>query len=87
INLRAKVLSLFNDFEIAEFYFEKGTSQQDERKNILQEIVQTIISKTADDLKNQKDDEISKMDLDEVVIPNICKIMGYYKIVNNSSVC
>lgn len=86
-NLRTKVSSLFNDFEAAETNFENWTSQQDERKSILQNILQTIISKTTEDLKNQKDDEISKSDLDEVVVPNICKIMWYYNIVSNTNTC
>ena len=86
-NLKTKVLSLFNDFEVAESNFEKGTSQKDERKSILQEILQTIISKTTDDKKNQKSDEISKSDLDDVIVPNICKIMEYHKIESNTNTC
>ncbi len=86
-NLRTNVSILFNDFETAESNFENGTSQQDERKNILQNILQTIVNKTTDDLNNQKSDEISKSDLDEVVVPNICKIMDYYNIISNTNTC
>jgi hypothetical protein len=39
-------------------------SQQDKRKEKLQEILNLIISKTTDDLENQGDDEITKSDLD-----------------------
>ena len=86
-NLKTRVSSLFNDFETAEADFENWTSQQDERKNILQEILQTIRSKTTEDLENQRDDEISKSDLDDVVVPNICKILNYYNIASNTNTC
>ena len=86
-NLKTKISSLFNDFEAAEANFENWTSQQDERKNILQEILQTIRGKATEDLENQKDDEISKSDLDDVVVPNICKILNYYNITSNTNTC
>ena len=86
-NLRTKVKNLFNNFEVAEADYENWTSQQDERKAILQEILQTIKEKTTQDLANQKEDEITKSDLDEVVVPNICKILNYYEIVSNTNTC
>ena len=87
-NLRTTVSRLFNDFEVAEANFkESWTSQLDERKSKLQEIINTIKSKTTEDLEHQKEDEITKTDLDEVVIPNICKIMNYYNIPSNTNLC
>ena len=87
-NLRTAVSRLFNDFEVAEVNFQESwSSQQDERKAKLQEIVNTIKGKTTQDLENQKEDEITKSDLDEVVIPNICKIMNYYNIPSNTNLC
>ena len=86
-NLRVTVKSLFNDFELAESNFEKWTSQQDERKEKLQEILTLIKSKSTSDLNNQKEDEIAKSDLDEIVVPNICKIMTYYNIASNGNLC
>lgn len=86
-NLRMKISSMFNDFESAEVNYENWTSKQDERKEILQEILQIIKNKVVQDFANQKDDEISKSDLDEVVIPNICKIMNYYAIIGSENIC
>lgn len=86
-NLRINIFKLFNDFEVAESDFEKWNSQQDERKAILQEILTTIQLKSTDDLQNQKDDEIAKSDLDEIVVPNICKIMNYYEIASSTNLC
>ena len=87
IDLKAQVRNLFKKFETAEANYENWTSQQDERKAILQEILQTIKSKTTQDLANQKEDEITKSDLDEIVVPNVCKILDYYNIVSNTNTC
>ena len=86
-NLKTTVSRLFGDFEVAEANFESWNSQLDERKNILQEILQTIKNKSTQDLANQKEDEITKSDLDEIVVPNICKIMNYYNIASNTGLC
>ena len=87
-NLRTTVSRLFNDFEIAETNFQESwNSQLDERKAKLQEIINTIKWKTTQDIQNQKEDEITKSDLDEVIIPNICKIMNYYNIPSNTNLC
>ena len=87
-NLRTSVSKMFDDFEDAEANFEGSwNSQLDERKSKLQEILNTIKSKTTDDLEHQWDDEITKSDLDNVVVPNICKIMDYYEIASSTNLC
>lgn len=86
-NLRTRVSGMFSDFEIIEADYWNWLSQQDKRKEKLQEILNLIISKTTDDLENQGDDEIAKADLDGVVVPNICKIMGYYEIASTTNLC
>lgn len=86
-NLRTTISRLFSDFEVAEADFEKWNTQLDERKQKLQEILTTIQWKATDDLEHQKEDEITKSDLDEVVVPNICKIMNYYEIASSTNLC
>jgi len=86
-NLRTDTYRLFNEFELVVSDYENWVSQQDGRKEKLQEILTLIKSKATDDLQNQKDDEIAKSDLDSVVVPNICKIMNYYGIVSNWNLC
>jgi len=86
-NLRTRVSNMFSDFEVISADSSNWLSQQDKRKEKLQEILNLIISKTTDDLENQGDDEITKSDLDWVVVPNICTIMGYYEITSTTSLC
>ena len=86
-NLRTEVYGLFSDFELAESDFERWVSQQDLRKEKLQDILTLIKSKSNDDFEKQKEDEITKADLDGIVVPNICKIMNYYEIASNWNLC
>ena len=86
-NLKTTISRLFYDFEVAEVNFENWNSQQDERKAILQQILTTIQWKSTQDLTNQKDDEITKDDLDGVIVPNICIIMKYYNITSSTNLC
>ena len=86
-NLKTTINSMFADFEVIESDYEKWLSQQDKRKEKLQEILTAIQQKTTDDIDNQWDDEILKSDLDWIVVPNICKIMSYYEITSSTSLC
>ncbi|MBO4517113.1 hypothetical protein J5751_06925 [bacterium] len=62
-------------------------SQQDLRKEKLQDILTLIKSKSTENPDVQKNDEITKSDLDNIVVPNICKIMKYYNIASNGNLC
>lgn len=87
-NLRTTVSRMFSEFEAAEANYQGSwNSQLDERKEQLQEILNTIKDNATEDLENQKEDEITKSDLDSVVVPNICKIMNYYNIPSNTNIC
>ena len=62
-------------------------SQQDLRKEKLQDILTLIKWKSTENSETQKDDEIAKSDLDRIVVPNMCRIMYYYEIPSNSNLC
>lgn len=85
--LRVTIYDLFDDFEVAESNFEKWTSKQDERWKILEKILVTIKSKTVENIENRKNDEITKTDFDEIIMPNICKIITYFEITGSINIC
>lgn len=86
-NLRTSVSAMFSDFEIIQTDIENWMSQQDLRKEKLQDILTLIKSKSTENPDVQKNDEITKSDLDNIVVPNICKIMKYYNIASNGNLC
>lgn len=86
-NLRMLIVPMFNDFEIAESDIENWETQQDHRKEILQNILNKINENATDDLESQTSSQIYRPDMEEVVIPNMCKIMDYYNITSTSGIC
>ena len=82
-NLSVDVSALFNDFE--SIVSDATNSQQDQRKTVLQSIL-TLIQKNANVAGQPvKENQIDTVDVDAVIVPNICKIMNFYNIA--SSVC
>lgn len=79
-NLKVDVEKLFTEFENAKWDEELWLSENDQRKSILNKILALISQKITEDLENQKPDEITKDDMDLIIIPNFCKIMDYYDI-------
>ena len=86
-NLKTSVALMFSDFEIIQTDIENWMSQQDLRKEKLQDILTLIKWKSTENSETQKDDEIAKSDLDRIVVPNMCRIMYYYEIPSNSNLC
>jgi hypothetical protein len=77
-NLRSDVRLLFNDFENA-----VGTPDrtlQDIQKDILQNIGSVIGRNVASSSNNIQADQIDPIDMQSIVIPNICLITQFYNI-------
>jgi hypothetical protein len=55
-------------------------SQNNQREIILNKILAMISQKITKDTTEQKPDEITKDDMDTIVVPNICKITVYHNI-------
>lgn len=80
VNLRVDVDALFSDFETA--VSSASTSQQDQRKEILQSIL-TLIQKNANVAGQPvKENQIDTVDIESVIVPNLCRIMNFYSIAS-----
>ncbi|HKL44223.1 MAG TPA: PKD domain-containing protein [Candidatus Absconditabacterales bacterium] len=79
-NLRVDIEKLFIEFENAKGDKEQGLSENDQRKSILNKILTMISQKITNDIQNQKPDEITKDDMDMVIMPKFCQISEYYEI-------
>jgi putative effector of murein hydrolase LrgA (UPF0299 family) len=49
-------------------------------------MVALIAEKIATNPEEQKEDEITKDDMDLFIVPNLCKIMAYYNIPSESCI-
>ena len=84
-NLAIDIDNLFKEFENVVGDASLSISQQDKRKEVLQKIINIIGNNVAPEGKTPTTTQIDKTDMDEIVIPNICKIMSIYTIP--SSLC
>lgn len=79
-NLAMDVDKVFQEFENVVGDPALWITQQDKRKEVLQKIVNLISLNVAKDGAIPTATQIDKIDMDEIVIPNICKIMTIYTI-------
>ena len=79
-NLKVNVEQLFFDFENAKWDSELWISENDAKKEILNEIIKIIQSKISDDPNTQEADQILREDMTDIIMPNMCKILNYYSI-------
>jgi len=84
-NLANDVSQLFKEFENTiweETTWETNqeTSQQETRKDILNKILAMISEKITPSGAEQKEDQIDQFDMDEIIMPNMCKIMIFYNL-------
>ena len=84
--MASDVQSLFRDFEqaVSDDDADDAVSQQDKRKAILQEVVNTIAASVAPAGVEVGDDQIDSDDMEIIVMPNMCKIMNFYTISSSS---
>lgn len=81
VNLRVDVDALFADLESAVSESD-DLSQQDKRKAIIQSILDLIQKNVAAANQPVKETQIDQLDIDMIVLPNICKIMEFYTLVS-----
>ena len=79
-NLQTEVEQLFFNFENAKWDKEKQIDEKEVKKWILNQIITLVSSKIAQDPWNQWPDEISKSDMEDIIMPNMCVILNYYDI-------
>lgn len=76
-NLVIEVEKLFSSFDTS-----TGDFQQDQRKAILQEIIYLIRKNTAPVGQEINNNQIDSIDMEGIIMPNICNIMNFYNIVS-----
>jgi len=79
LTLSAEVADLFTQFDAVVGDQSLDISQQDKRKEILQNIVNTISANVATKW-TAMEWQIDKIDMDTIIMPNICVIMQFYSI-------
>jgi len=82
VNLATEVGQLFRQFETTEWvdlWTDVALTQQEHRKKILQDVVNLISTKVAVG-SGVSEDQIDSFDMENIVMPNICKILEFYEI-------
>lgn len=79
-NLRVDIEKLFYDFENAKWDSEKWIWENDAKKAKLNEILTVIQGKIADNDETQQADQITRSDMTDIIMPNMCIILQYYNI-------
>lgn len=77
-NLQVQVENLLTEFE--QITGTESIPLRQAQQNILQEILETIGNKVASSDDNIWDEQISPLDMELIIIPNICIIASFYNI-------
>jgi PKD repeat protein len=77
-NLAIIIRELFEEFE--NIIGDNETIIQDKKRNILQKIWATIWENVAENSNNIQENQIDPIDMETIIIPNICKITEFYSI-------
>jgi len=77
-NLRSEIMLAFTDFENAVGSTER--TLQDTQKDILQDIGTVIGRNVAENSNDIQTDQIDPIDMQTIIIPNICLITEFYSI-------
>jgi len=85
-NLKLDIEKLFVELENVQWDLEQELSQNNQREIILNKILAIISQKITKNTLEQKPDEITKDDMDTIIVPNICKITIYYNIPSEKCV-
>ncbi len=81
-NLAVDVEWLFTEFESVVSDTQADSSQQDKRKQVLQEIINLISKNLAADSTTVQTHQIDPLDMKTIIMPNICNILSFYSIVS-----
>ncbi|MFA5747732.1 MAG: PKD domain-containing protein [Candidatus Absconditabacterales bacterium] len=84
-NLAVEIQSLFQEFESAELDSNSKISQQDQRKAILQKIVDNITKNVATDGTDIGENQVDPVYMKSIML-SICNIMKIYTIQSNACV-
>jgi hypothetical protein len=60
------------------------SSQQDKRKQVLQDIINLIKKNIAPDGQAVQVNQIDPLDMTNLIMPNICKILSFYTIISDA---
>lgn len=80
--LKTEIQDLFLEFEQAVVNKDEDSSQQEKRKTILNQIISKISLHIVENWKKQWNDNITEIDMESIIMPNICKIIDFYDIVS-----
>jgi len=80
-NLAVDVEGLFKEFESVVSDTQSNASQQDKRKQVLQDIVNLITKNIAPAGQTVLVNQIDPLDMTNIIMPNMCKILGFYTII------
>ncbi len=83
-NLAIDVEWLFNEFESVVSDTQTDVSQQDKRKQVLQDIVDLIKKNVAPDGQTVQANQIDPLDMTNIIMPNICDILWFYSIISDA---
>lgn len=85
-NLAVDIEWLFKEFEsiTSDPTVQATTSQQDKRKAILQEIITLISKNISSDATSVSTDQIDPLDMDDIIMPNMCKILSFYSLASEA---
>jgi len=84
-NLAVDVEWLFKEFEsVVSDTTQVDASQQDKRKQVLQDVINLIKKNLAPDGQEVKTNQIDPLDMKTIIMPNMCKILAFYTIVSDA---
>lgn len=83
-NLAVDVEWLFKEFESVVSDTQADASQQDKRKQVLQEILDLIKKNVAVEGQEVKTNQIDSLDMKTTILPNVCKILAFYGIISEA---
>jgi hypothetical protein len=75
---------LFKEFESVVSDTQTNVSQQDKRKQVLQDIVTLITKNLAPAGQVVQVNQIDPLDMIDIIMPNMCKILGFYSIISDA---
>ncbi len=83
-NLAVDVEWLFKEFESVASDTQTNVSEQDKRKQVLQKIIDLIKKHLATEGQTMQSDQVDPADMTNIIMPNVCKIIGFYTIVSDA---
>lgn len=83
-NLAVDVEWLFKEFESVISDTQADSSQQDKRKQVLQDIITLITKNIAVEGQAVQTNQIDPLDMKTIIMPNMCRILAFYGIISDA---